>query len=88
LNDLKAELPLAEGVLKVNLGIPIIVACSKSDLLLRGEKAQYLEDNLDFMQRHLRSYCLSYAASLVFIENIGGTNVEVLYRYIMHRVLD
>jgi hypothetical protein len=28
-----------EGVLKVNLGIPIIVACSKVDLLVRGEKS-------------------------------------------------
>jgi GTPase SAR1 family protein len=32
-------MPLAEGVLKVNLGIPIIVVCNKVDLILRGEKA-------------------------------------------------
>lgn len=37
--DLKAKLPLPEGVLKVNLGIPIIVVCNKIDLLLRGDKA-------------------------------------------------
>jgi hypothetical protein len=30
---------LPEGVLKVNLGIPIIVVIQKVDLLLRGEKA-------------------------------------------------
>jgi hypothetical protein len=38
-SDLRTQLPLAEGVLKVNLGIPIIVVCSKVDLLLRGDKS-------------------------------------------------
>lgn len=37
--NLKNELPLPEGVLKVNLGVPIIVACHKVDLIGRGEKA-------------------------------------------------
>ena len=31
--DLKEELELGEGVLKVNLGIPIVVICNKVDLL-------------------------------------------------------
>jgi hypothetical protein len=29
----KAMMPLGEGVLKMNLGIPIIVVCAKVDLL-------------------------------------------------------
>lgn len=37
--DLKSRLPLPEGVLQVNLGIPIIVVCNKIDLLLRGDKS-------------------------------------------------
>lgn len=37
--ELKSKLPLPEGVLKVNLGIPIIVVCNKVDLLMRGDKA-------------------------------------------------
>ena len=28
-----SELPLAEGVLQVNLGVPIMVICCKSDLV-------------------------------------------------------
>jgi hypothetical protein len=31
-------MPLREGVLQVNLGIPIIVVCSKIDLMARGDK--------------------------------------------------
>lgn len=41
--DLMSMLPLPEGVLKVNLGIPIVVACHKVDLIGRGDKAQFLE---------------------------------------------
>jgi dynein light intermediate chain 1 len=88
LSEIKAQMPLQEGVLKVNLGIPIIVVCNKIDLLLRGEKAPFLEQNLDFIQKHLRNYCLSYAASLIFVETITPTNVELLYRYILHRLYD
>jgi len=39
MNKLKAQMPLGEGVLSVNLGIPIIVVCHKIDMMLRGEKA-------------------------------------------------
>jgi hypothetical protein len=42
-SDLKSKLPLPEGVLQVNLGIPIIVVGHKIDLLLRGDKAALLE---------------------------------------------
>ena len=75
-------------MLKVNLGIPIIVVCSKVDLLLRGDKSHLLESNLDFIQKHLRSYCLSYAAALIFLETNQLTNVELLYKYMIHRIYD
>ena len=48
-SDLKTRLPLPEGVLQVNLGIPIIVLCHKIDLLQRGDKAALLEKNLEFI---------------------------------------
>ncbi len=43
LGDLRQKMPLPEGVLRVNLGIPIVVAISKVDLLVRGELATLLE---------------------------------------------
>jgi len=51
---LQDQLPLPEGVLKSNIGIPLIVACHKADLIGRGDKAQFLEQNIHFIQRHLR----------------------------------
>jgi hypothetical protein len=47
--DMRKDLALGEGVLKVNLGIPIIVVCNKVDLLIHGEKAKYLAENMDFI---------------------------------------
>lgn len=50
LEDVRVDIALGEGILKVNLGIPIIVVCNKIDLLsAQGEKAKFLEENLDFI---------------------------------------
>jgi len=48
-DNLKEELELGEGVLKVNLGIPIVIVCNKVDLLQHGEKAKFLAENMDFI---------------------------------------
>jgi hypothetical protein len=42
-------LPLPEGVLVTNLGIPIIVVCHKVDLIGRADKSQSLEQHIDFI---------------------------------------
>ncbi len=46
---LEDEIPLPEGALKINLGIPLIVACHKADLIANGDRAQYLEQKIDFI---------------------------------------
>jgi hypothetical protein len=56
--DVRLSMDLPEGCLKVNLGIPIIVVVQKVDVLLHGDKRQFLEQNLDFIQKHIREYCL------------------------------
>ena len=43
MKELKKELPLPDGVLKVNLGIPILVVVTKADHLLHGELRTYLD---------------------------------------------
>jgi GTPase len=47
-------MPLGEGVLAVNLGIPIIVVINKVDLILQGEKVALLEKNIEFIWKHVR----------------------------------
>ena len=49
-DDARMELPLPEGVLKVNLGIPVVVVCNKVDILMQqGQKYKILLENIDFI---------------------------------------
>ncbi len=85
LESLKMGMQLAEGVLKVNMGIPIVVVCSKVDLLQK-EDAQELDKNFDFIQRHLRTLSLQYGTGLLFVSTLTSINIELLYRYMLHRI--
>jgi len=87
--DVRFEMPLGEGVLKVNLGIPIVVLCNKVDIVHQsGEKAKLLQENLDFIQMHLREYCLQYGATVMFTsaKQKESRNLDTLYQYINHRL--
>lgn len=84
--DMRKDLALGEGVLKVNLGIPIIVVCNKVDLLIHGEKAKYLAENMDFIQQSVREYALSYGASIFFTSTIANKNLRTYYQYLLHRI--
>ena len=84
----KLDMPLPEGVLKVNLGIPIVVVCQKVDLLQHGEKAKFLDSNFDFIQKHIREYALQYGASVIFTSSIAERNLDVFYSYLTHRLYD
>lgn len=60
-------LPLPPGTLTKNLGLPIMIVCTKSDHMsyLDREK-EYKEETFDFIQQSLRTVALHYGASLVF----------------------
>lgn len=86
IEDLRKDLALGEGVLKVNLGIPIIVVCNKIDLLIHGEKAKFLAENMDFIQKSVREYALQYGATVIFTSTLANKNLATYYQYIMHRL--
>ena len=56
--DLKEELPLGEGVLTVNLGLPLIVLCTKSDLIQSNEKGLFNDHSLEAFRRSIRTSAL------------------------------
>ena len=84
--------PLAEGVLEVNLGVPIVVICTKSDLCWQIDKSRdYSERLLDYVSRTLRQQCIHCnshldGAALVYTSARTGENVQVLYEYLIHRL--
>ena len=66
---LKDELliPLEEGVLFTNIGLPVIVVCSKSDTTMMLENSHdFRNEHFDFIQMHLRKACLEYGAALIY----------------------
>ncbi|XP_032826980.2 cytoplasmic dynein 1 light intermediate chain 2-like isoform X2 [Petromyzon marinus] len=82
-------LPLGENTLTHNLGIPVVVVCTKSDAVNSLEKEyDYREEHFDFMQSHIRRFCLRYGAALIYTSLKEDKNVDLLYRYLLHRLYD
>ncbi|KAJ3110314.1 hypothetical protein HK098_000609, partial [Nowakowskiella sp. JEL0407] len=56
----EVELPLGDGVLIKNLGIPVIVVCCKSDMMANLEREYSYKDDVqfDYIQLTLRTICL------------------------------
>ena len=53
-------MPLTEGVLQVNLGVPIVVVCTKADLIWNvSPNREMCEKTLDFVLKSLREFCLT-----------------------------
>ncbi|XP_078335547.1 cytoplasmic dynein 1 light intermediate chain 2-like isoform X2 [Crassostrea virginica] len=83
----KVLLPLGENTLSQNLGIPIVVVITKSDAISTLEKQHdFKEEHFDFIQQHIRKFCLHYGASLVYSSVKEEKNCDLLYKYLVHRI--
>ncbi|PKU33714.1 cytoplasmic dynein 1 light intermediate chain 2 isoform x2 [Limosa lapponica baueri] len=52
-------LPLGADTLTCNLGIPVVVVCTKCDAISVLEKEHdYRDEHFDFIQSHIRRFCL------------------------------
>uniref|UniRef100_A0A8C4RAL2 Dynein light intermediate chain n=1 Tax=Eptatretus burgeri TaxID=7764 RepID=A0A8C4RAL2_EPTBU len=79
--------PLDDDTLTCNLGVPIVVVCTKSDALSMLEKEyDYREEHFDIIQFHVRTFCLRYGAALVYTSIKEDRNVQLLYKYLVHRL--
>ncbi|EAR92881.3 cytoplasmic dynein 1 light intermediate chain 1 (macronuclear) [Tetrahymena thermophila SB210] len=76
---LKSSVPLPEGSLTSNLGIPIVILANKSDLI-----AQSNDQQSQIVLYYLRKYCLQYGASLVFTSSKNQESLEIYYEYMLH----
>ncbi|XP_061662692.1 cytoplasmic dynein 1 light intermediate chain 1 [Syngnathoides biaculeatus] len=80
-------LPLGDNTLTHNLGIPMVVVCTKCDAISTLEKEHdYRDEHLDFIQSHIRQFCLQYGASLIYTSVKEMKNLDVLYKYLVHRL--
>ncbi|XP_071507697.1 cytoplasmic dynein 1 light intermediate chain 2-like [Diadema antillarum] len=82
-------LPLGETTLTHNLGVPIVVVVTKSDAVSSLEKEQdYRDEHLDFLQQHIRKFCLNYGAALFYVSVKENKNCDLLNKYLLHRLYD
>ncbi|MBN3277773.1 DC1L2 protein, partial [Polyodon spathula] len=88
-DDEEVVLPLGENVLTNNLGIPVLVVCTKCDAVSVLEKEHdYREEHFDFIQSHIRRFCLQYGAALIYTSVKEEKNLDLLYKYIVHKMYD
>lgn len=80
-------LPLPENTLNCNLGIPVVVVVTKTDGITVLEKEHdYKEEHFDFIQQHLRKFCLNYGAALIYTSVKEEKNCDLLFKYLVHRI--
>jgi len=77
---------LSKGTLERNIGLRILVVASKSDLVENVSNDVESEMRLEFIQRHLRSFCLSVGASCTFLSSHSGINCSLFQEYMMYRL--
>ncbi|KAJ2790071.1 hypothetical protein H4R21_006591, partial [Coemansia helicoidea] len=81
-------LPLGEGVLEANLGLPLVVVCTKADAMgvIERERA-FKEEDFDYVQQVLRAVCLRFGAALIYTSTHNPATFATLYHYLVHRLL-
>ncbi|OAQ28955.1 DLIC-domain-containing protein [Linnemannia elongata AG-77] len=81
-------LPLTDGCLTNNTGVPIVIVCTKSDHINSLEREQdYQEETFDYIQQSLRTICLKYGASLFYTSIHHPHTFANLRQYLLHRLL-
>ncbi|KAK0533974.1 hypothetical protein OC835_002836 [Tilletia horrida] len=85
--DKEAQLPLGDGILTNNYGVPIIVVCTKADLMGKLERDRdFKEEQFDYIQQVLRTVCLKYGAALFYTSHTRPQSFDVLRSYVLHRL--
>ncbi|NP_001090295.1 cytoplasmic dynein 1 light intermediate chain 2 [Xenopus laevis] len=84
--DENIVLPLGDNILTHNLGIPVLVVCTKCDAVSVLEKEHdYKDEHFDFIQSHIRKFCLQYGSALIYTSVKEEKNLDLLYKYIVHK---
>ncbi|KAM0755401.1 hypothetical protein T439DRAFT_320094 [Meredithblackwellia eburnea MCA 4105] len=85
LADLDAPLP--PGVLTDNLGIGLVIVCTKADQInfLEREK-DFKEEQFDYIQQTLRAVALKYGAAIFYTSHSRPESFSKLRSYILHRL--
>ncbi|KAN0060831.1 hypothetical protein ACQY0O_007490 [Thecaphora frezii] len=79
--------PLTDGMLTENWGVPIVVTCTKADLIPKLEREKdFKEEQFDYLQQVLRTVCMKYGAALFFTSHTRPQSFDILRSYLLHRL--
>ncbi|XP_069770503.1 cytoplasmic dynein 1 light intermediate chain 1 isoform X2 [Narcine bancroftii] len=86
-NEESVVLPLGTNTLTHNLGIPVLIVCTKCDAISLLEKEHdYSDEHFDFIQSHIRRFCLQYGAALIYTSIKENKNIDLMYKYLVHKL--
>lgn len=78
-----SPIPLPNEVLTNNLGIPVVVVCTKSDASETLQKDfDFKDGRLDYIQTYLRRICLNYGATLIYTSAKKDQGVDIFREYV------
>jgi len=64
--QLKLDLPMKEGLLKINLSVPIIFVINKSDVVTSSQDKKKFEEDSEFIFKHIRKLAITCKFFLIF----------------------
>ncbi|CAK9296358.1 unnamed protein product [Gordionus sp. m RMFG-2023] len=74
-----------ENILSNNLGIPLLIVVTKTDVMNElGKEYDFRNEHFDFIQQHIRKICLTYGAGLIYTSFKENKNCDLLRQYILH----
>ena len=79
----KLQMNLLNDVLITNCGVPIIIVINKTD----NSMPKY-EEKTEFILRHIRKNAINYGAAVIYTSTKSNYNINVLYDYILHILLN
>ncbi|CAD2086277.1 dynein light intermediate chain 2, putative [Plasmodium vinckei lentum] len=89
-NNMRNEEGERKKLIKINLSFPIVFVICKSDGYEILNNRTY-QGYIDVIISYLRNLAISYQAAIIFCNTINKNeliNVELLYKYMMHRLYD
>ncbi|GAA5899073.1 hypothetical protein JCM6882_004610 [Rhodosporidiobolus microsporus] len=81
------DAPLPPGTLTDNLGVGIVIVCTKADQMNALERErEFTDEQFDYIQQTLRTIALRYGAALFYTSQTSPPSYSKLRQYILHRL--
>jgi dynein light intermediate chain 1 len=78
--------PHETKTLELSLDVPLAVVCTKADTATAAE--ELTDESWDYLQGHLRLFCLKIGAALIYTSSIANINCSLLLEYLKHQLFD